>query len=94
MIVYDGVPLILVEEVIVHFDLGVGFEIIGHQHYRDLNVTEVIYLETHKQTNKQTETGDVLRSRVITFTQQTQCVLLNSCHYGSFLETLRTIGSV
>lgn len=29
----------LVEEVVVHFDLGVGLEVIGHEHDGDLNVT-------------------------------------------------------
>lgn len=28
----------LVEEVVVHFDLGVGLEVIGHEHDGDLNV--------------------------------------------------------
>lgn len=34
----------LVEEVVVHFDLGVGLEVIGHEHDGDLDVAELVYL--------------------------------------------------
>jgi hypothetical protein len=29
---------LLIEEVIVNFDFGIGFEVIGHQHDRDVDV--------------------------------------------------------
>lgn len=55
----------LVEEVVVHLDLRVGFEVIWHQHDRNLNVTEFINLE------KETE-----RERIITLTKPNQHVCL------------------
>lgn len=72
----SGCPLVLVEEVIVHFDFGVGFEIIRHQHYRDLDVTEVIYLETQTEETR-TRASDT--QIVIAFTQQAR---------GTFIEPL------
>ena len=40
---------ILVEEVVVHSDLGVGLEVVGHQHHRDVDVSKLIYLQTGKR---------------------------------------------
>ncbi len=41
--------LLLVEEVVVHLDLWVGFEVIRHKHNRNLDVTEFIYLEENNR---------------------------------------------
>ena len=35
---------LLIEEMIVHLDLAVGFEVIWHQHNRDLNMAQFIDL--------------------------------------------------
>lgn len=29
---------------VVHFDLGVGLEVVGHEHDGDLNVAQLVYL--------------------------------------------------
>lgn len=47
----------LVEEVVVHFDLGVGLEVIGHEHDGDLNMTELIYLG-QRNTNRGGREGE------------------------------------
>lgn len=35
---------LLVEEVVVHFDFGIGLEVIWHEHDGYLNMTQLIYL--------------------------------------------------
>lgn len=40
---------LLVEEVIVHLDLGVGLEVIRHQHDGDLNMAQLIDLSARER---------------------------------------------
>lgn len=37
--------VLLVEEVVVDFDLGVGLEVIGQQHDRNRHLVQIIYLQ-------------------------------------------------
>lgn len=37
--------VLLVEEVVVDFDLGVGFKVIRQQHDRNWNLVQIIYLK-------------------------------------------------
>ena len=46
MILHNTNGNILVEEVVVYPDLGVGLEVIRHQHHRDVDVRELIHLQT------------------------------------------------
>lgn len=39
----------LVEKVVVHFNLRVGFEVIRHKHDGDLNMAQLIYLERRRE---------------------------------------------
>jgi len=39
----------LVEKVVVHFNLRVGFEVIRHKHDGNLNMAQLIYLERRKE---------------------------------------------
>lgn len=36
---------LLVEQVIVHFDLGEGPEVVGQQHHWDVHVAQLVYLQ-------------------------------------------------
>lgn len=41
--------VLLVEEVVVDFDLSVGFEVIGQQHDRNRHLVEIINLQKKKR---------------------------------------------
>lgn len=43
----EAAPYLLVKKVVVNLYLWVGFEVIRHQHDRDLNVAQFIDLEKH-----------------------------------------------
>lgn len=45
----------LVEKVVVHFNLRVGFEVIRHKHDGDLNMAQLIYLERRRKRRRENQ---------------------------------------